>query len=87
MDPGLVAVVDLGPALLRVGTDVAAELRAAAEAGAGFLDGFGKGLELRLGLDAGVDSAARGDAVEFGADVESEFFVDCGVVVLGPDIL
>jgi len=40
VNPCLVAVVDLGAALLRVGTNVAAELRTATEAGAGFLDGF-----------------------------------------------
>jgi hypothetical protein len=33
-------------------------------------------LELRFGLDTSVDFAAGGDAVEFGADVEPEFFVD-----------
>ncbi len=40
MNPCLIAFVDLGAALLWVGTDVTAELRVAAEAGAGFLDGF-----------------------------------------------
>lgn len=87
VDPCLIAVEDLGPALLRVGADVGAELRAAAEAGAGFLDGFGKGLELRFVLDADVDFAPGGDAIEFGADVEAEFFIDRGVVVLCPDVL
>jgi len=76
VNPCLVAVVDLGAALLGVGTDVAAELRAAALAGAGFLDGFGKGLELRFGPDSSVNFPPSGDAIEFGADVEFEFFVD-----------
>ena len=76
VDPCLIAVVDLWAALLGIGTDVAAELRAAAEAGARFLDRFGKGLELRFGLDANVDFATGGDAVELGADVEAEFAVD-----------
>jgi len=76
VNPCLIAVVDLGAALLGVGTDVAAELRVAALAGAGFLDGLGKGLELRFGPDSSVNLSPSGDAIEFGPDVEFEFFVD-----------
>lgn len=87
MNPCLIALVDLGAALLWVGTDVTAELRVAAEAGAGFLHGFREGLKLGFGLDPGIDFAPSGDAIEFGANVESEFFVDRGIVIVRPDVL
>ena len=85
LDPGLVRLED--PVAGRVGADVAGEFRVAAEAGAGLLDGFFKGLVLRLGFHGGVDFAAGGKTVELRGDVDAEFSVDIRVGVFGPNVL
>ena len=70
-----------------IGGDAGREVRVAAHAGRGFLDGLFKSFELGATANADVDFSRGGEAVELNAKVRAELLVHRAVAIVCPYVL